>query len=191
MYSLVKVVKPGDLHCWSGRYCSYGSNSTTSKWQLNKFFRICGLCAFLDLIVQFICVYSLRAWTECSAKKRFENQRGNISSAQSDRIQNQWPIASSILWKELPIAASATNPHWHMQPLTVVYGESASPDWMLRITVAWHSLWINCASWHAQLTVSNSACDLCTAASNILLDQSHRFTVRLEDCVCYHLHRML
>lgn len=62
------------------------------------------------------------------------------------------------------IAASATNPHWHMQPLTVVYGESGPPVWMQRITMAWHSLWINCASWHAQLTVSNSARDLCTAA---------------------------
>lgn len=74
------------------------------------------------------------------------------------------------------IAASATNPHWHMQPLTLVYGESGPPVWMQRITMAWHSLWINCASWHTQLTVSNSACDLCTAAPNILLEWSHKST---------------
>lgn len=88
------------------------------------------------------------------------------------------------------IAASATNPHWHMQPLTVVHGESGPPVWMQRITMAWHSLWINCASWHAQLTVSNSACDLCTAASNILLEQGHKSTA-LVDAVCYHPHSLL
>lgn len=74
------------------------------------------------------------------------------------------------------IAARATNPRWHMPTLTVVYGESGPPVSMQRITMAWHSLWINCASWHAQLTVSNSGCDLCTAAPNILLEWGHKST---------------
>lgn len=73
-----------------------------------------------------------------------------------------------------PTAAHATNPHWHIQSLTVVYGESGPPAWMRRITMAWHSLWINRASWHGQLTVSNYACDLCSPASNILLEKSHK-----------------
>lgn len=79
------------------------------------------------------------------------------------------------IMKRALIAARATNPRWHMQPLTVVYGESGPPVWMQRITKVWHSLWINCASWHALLTVSNSACDLCTAASTIQLEQGHKF----------------
>lgn len=74
------------------------------------------------------------------------------------------------------IAARATNSHRHMQPLTVVYGESGPPVSMQRITMAWHSLLINCACWHAQLTVSNSACDLCTAAPNIWLEWGHKST---------------
>ena len=96
----------------------------------------------------------------------------------SKRKQNQWPVASNILWRRTSIAASTTNPHWHMQPLTVVYGESGPPVSMQRITMAWHSLWINCACWHAPLTVSNSACDLCTAAPNILLEWGHKSAER-------------
>ena len=64
-----------------------------------------------------------------------------------------------------------------MRPLTV-YVQRIKPCLveMHRISMAWHSLGINRTSWHGQLTVSNSACDLCTAASNILLEQGHKST---------------
>ena len=111
-------------------------------------------------------------------KKKKKNSVETSPLQKSERKQNQWPVASNILWRRTSIAASTTNPHWHMQPLTVVYGESGPPVSMQRITMAWHSLWINCACWHAPLTVSNSACDLCTAVPNILLEWGHKSAER-------------
>lgn len=80
--------------------------------------------------------------------------------------------------------ASATNPHWHMQPLTVVYGESAPSRVLIqKIAMVWHGLWINRTCWHCKLTVSNFALDLFTADSNIQSELSHKFTARPIDSV--------
>lgn len=110
-------------------------------------------------------------WTESSAKK-LEKKKSVWKHPLCKKREETKPMTHRLqyIMERASIAASATNPRWQMQPLTVVYGESGPPVWMQRITMAWHSLWINCASWHAQLTVSNSARDLCTAAPNILLE---------------------
>lgn len=80
--------------------------------------------------------------------------------------------------------ASATNPHWHVQPLTVVYGESAPSRLLIqKIAMVWHGLWINRTCWHCKLTVSNFALDLFTADSNIQSELSHKFTARPIDSV--------
>lgn len=104
-----------------------------------------------------------------------KNRCGNIFSAKSERKQNQWPITSHILWRSLHCCQN------HKSQLTYSAINSSewgirSPVWLKTITMAWQSLGINCGSWHASLTVSNSPCDLCTAASNILLEGSHKST---------------
>lgn len=109
-------------------------------------------------------------WTESSAKKK---------SVETSPLQKAWENKSNdpsppIYYEENLHCYQGHNFPLTYRPLTVVYGESGPPVSMQRITMAWHSLWINCACWHTQLTVSNSVCDLCTAAPNILLEWGHK-----------------
>ncbi len=120
--------------------------------------------------------FSLFASTVCT--NWTENLCGKWKHLLCKKWQETKPITHRLqyIMKRTFMVARATNPCWHMLPLTVVYSESGPLVSMQTITMAWHSLWINCASWHTQLAVSNSGCDLCTAAPNILLEWGHKST---------------
>lgn len=160
------------LSCWCHNFSSHGSSLHQTKWQLREFFNTC-----FSLFASKVPALELRA----QLKKRTNPPPQHLCTMR----QETKPMTQCLqyIMERAPIAASATNPHWHMQPLTAVCGESGPPVWMQRITRAWHNLWINCAPWHAQLTVSNSACDLCAVVSKVRLEERRRLTAKLLDSV--------